>query len=69
VEKSASSARTATVAGEWFQCAYGAFRREIALPAKVLVEQASATYKNGVLRVEIPKAEPGQTKPHTIKVD
>jgi HSP20 family protein len=57
--------------GRWrvVQCAYGAFRREIALPAKVLVEQASATYKNGVLRVEIPKAELGQTKPHTIKVD
>jgi HSP20 family protein len=32
--------------------------KEIELPAKVKVKEASSTYKNGVLEVTIPKAEP-----------
>jgi HSP20 family protein len=57
--------------GRWrvVQCAYGAFRREIPLPTKVLADQASATYKNGVLRIEIPKAEPSRVKPWSISVN
>lgn len=39
------------------QCAYGSFRRSVPLPAKVVSEQAQASYRNGVLRVELPKAE------------
>ena len=51
------------------QCAYGSFRRFVHLPTAVLADQARATYRNGVLRVELPKAE--VEKPHkmTIKVD
>ncbi len=45
--------------GQWRvrQCAYGSFRRELALPAPVISEQAQARYRDGVLRVELPKAE------------
>ncbi|MES2819624.1 MAG: Hsp20/alpha crystallin family protein [Pseudomonadota bacterium] len=38
------------------QCAYGSFHRSIALPKAVLGDQAKAEYRNGVLRIELPKA-------------
>lgn len=50
------------------QCAYGSFRREIALPSPVTVAQAAASYVNGVLRIELPKAESGAPKVRTIQV-
>lgn len=51
------------------QCAYGSFRREIALPVPVRVDAAEATYRNGVLRIELPKAAPSRTRTISIKVD
>ena len=51
------------------QCAYGSFRRTVPLPVPVLGEQARATYKNGVLRVELPKAAPGKPKSVSIQVE
>jgi len=39
------------------QCAFGSFHRSIPLPAPVIAEKASASYRNGVLRIELPKAE------------
>jgi HSP20 family protein len=36
---------------------YGSFYRTIALPTEVVSEQATASYKNGVLELNIPKAE------------
>lgn len=50
------------------QCAYGSFRRVIALPARVLAEQASARYTDGVLRIELPKAAPGEPARRTIPI-
>lgn len=57
--------------GRWhtLQCAYGSFRRVIPLPAAVKSEEARASYKNGVLRVELPKLTPGQRKPAPIPVE
>ena len=51
--------------GRWrvMQCAYGSFHRVVPLPVRVLADQARASYKNGVLRVELPKATPGRPKP------
>jgi len=45
--------------GRWrvLQCAYGAFHRSVPLPAAVRAEAAKASYRNGVLRVELPKRE------------
>jgi HSP20 family protein len=51
------------------QCAYGNFRRVVPLPAEVLSEQAKASYKNGVLRVELPKAQTDKPRKSTVKVD
>lgn len=39
------------------QCAYGRFQRAIGLPVAVRGDKARATYRDGVLRVELPKAE------------
>ena len=43
--------------GRWrvLQCAYGAFHRSVPLPAAVRADGATASYRNGVLRVELPK--------------
>ncbi|OYY95019.1 MAG: heat-shock protein Hsp20 [Hydrogenophilales bacterium 28-61-23] len=57
--------------GRWrvMQCAYGSFRRVIPLPMAVRADAAKAAYKNGVLRVELPKAEAEKPKGVTIKVE
>jgi len=42
------------------QCAYGSFRRELVLPKAVDADRATASYRDGVLRVEIPRFERGR---------
>lgn len=37
------------------ECAYGRFERAIVLPAPVDSDKAQADYKNGILRIELPK--------------
>jgi HSP20 family protein len=39
---------------------YGPFRRVIALGADVVADKAKAVYEDGVLRVELPLAQPGR---------
>lgn len=39
------------------QCAYGSFRREVTLPASVNVDKTKASYRDGVLRIELQKSE------------
>jgi HSP20 family protein len=36
------------------QCAYGSFRRDLLLPMAVDAERAVASYRDGVLRIEVP---------------
>lgn len=57
--------------GRWqiVQCAYGSFRREIPLTARVALDEARATYSNGVLRIELRKLEPGPPRSLTIPVE
>ena len=54
--------------GRWrtLQCAYGSFHRSVPLPVPVKSEEARATYKDGVLKVELPKAVPA--KPRTVEI-
>jgi HSP20 family protein len=51
------------------QCAYGNFRRAVALPAPVVTDKAKADYENGVLRIELPKVNVDKPRKLTIKVD
>ena len=45
---------------------YGAFQRVITLPVKVEADKASATFEDGVLTLELPKA--AEVKAQTIEV-
>ena len=46
--------------------AYGSFERSFTLPAKVTGENVKATYKDGVLKVHLPKAE--EVKPKKVSI-
>jgi HSP20 family protein len=52
-----------------FQCAYGKFQREIALPAAVDADRAKASYRDGVLRIALPKTEGAQPHRFTVRVN
>ncbi len=45
-----------------FECSYGAFHREVPLPAEVDRDKVEAKFKNGVLEITMPKAETAQNK-------
>lgn len=53
---------------DYYSCerSYGSFTRTIALPVEVDSEKATATFKNGVLEVVLPKKE--ELKPKEIKI-
>ena len=57
-----------TSEGRWrlLQCAYGSFERRVGLPVAVKSDEARADYQRGVLRIELPKAEPAM--PQTVNV-
>ncbi|MDN5347993.1 MAG: hypothetical protein PWP65_1557 [Clostridia bacterium] len=46
---------------------YGNFARTISLPAQVIPEKATATYRNGILEIRLPKAAGQREK--NIKID
>jgi HSP20 family protein len=48
---------------------YGTFTRSIRLPKEVQRDKISASYKNGVLKVVLPKSEEAKKKEVKIKVD
>lgn len=50
------------------QCAYGSFRRDITLPVSVKADEANATYRDGVLRIELPKADGVTARRHAVAV-
>lgn len=58
------------IRGQWRvrQCAIGAFRRVIALPVPVRTDEAKATCRDGVLRVELPKRESGAPRAFRLQV-
>jgi HSP20 family protein len=48
---------------------YGAFTRSIRLPREVQSDKINASYKNGILRVTLPKSEEAKKKEIKIKVE
>jgi HSP20 family protein len=48
---------------------YGTFTRSVRLPKEVKRDKISASYKNGVLRVTLPKSEEAKQKEIKIKVE
>lgn len=46
---------------------YGVFRRSVTLPTDILLDQAKASYKDGLLRITLPKAE--KRRPREIAID
>ena len=48
---------------------YGSFTRSIRLPREVQTEKINASFKNGVLRITLPKSEEAKTKEIKIKVE
>jgi len=45
---------------------YGSFYRSVELPTRVVAENIIAKFKDGVLTIELPKAE--EVKPHAIEI-
>jgi HSP20 family protein len=58
-----------TSAGHYqvMECAYGSFERAIPLWAEVEADKARASYKNGVLRVELPKLRASRRRSIEVK--
>jgi HSP20 family protein len=48
---------------------YGSFSRSIRLPGEVQSNKISASYKNGILKVALPKSEEAKRKEIKIKVE
>ena len=52
--------------GRWIERSYGSFSRSFTLPANACAERVRATFKDGVLTLELPKVE--AAKPKTIAI-
>ena len=48
---------------------YGSFKRSFSLPAEVETEKASATFKDGVLEIRIPKTEEAKKKEKKVMIE
>jgi len=50
------------------QSAFGSFRRDVSLPATVNADKAKATYRDGVLRVVLPKTQGTPSRRLSVQV-
>lgn len=50
----------------WSERSFGSFRRAIRLPVEVEADKASASFKNGVLTVTLPKAAAARVRQITV---
>ena len=49
------------------QCAYGSFRRDVTLPVPVKADKTKATYRDGVLRIELAKSDEARARRIAVK--
>jgi HSP20 family protein len=64
--------RAQEAAGRLYQqieIAHGPFRRVVELGADVEADKASATYEDGILRIEIPLIQPEEHSPRRIRIE
>ncbi|MFQ5432428.1 MAG: Hsp20/alpha crystallin family protein [Nitrospinota bacterium] len=50
------------------ECSFGAFRRMFVLGSAIDSQNIEAAYRNGILKIEIPKVHDRRNTPHAIKV-
>jgi HSP20 family protein len=48
---------------------YGSFARSVQLPREVQSDKISASYKNGILKITLPKSEEAKKKEIKIKLE
>lgn len=48
---------------------HGMFRRSVDLPAEVQTDKVTATFKDGVLEIRLPKSEEAKKKERAIRID
>ena len=53
----------------WSERTYGRFERSIPLPTEVQGDKAKAEFKNGVLKVILPKAENAKSRTHKVAIE
>lgn len=53
----------------WTERTYGSFERVIPLPAEVDGAKAKSEFKNGVLRITLPKREDAKPRSHKVNVN
>ncbi len=51
------------------ECTYGAFQREVVLPTEVVGDKVKAKFKNGILKVTLPKTLEARAKSRKIAVE
>jgi HSP20 family protein len=56
-------------AAGWFERRHGAFQRAIRLPAEVDADAATATFKDGVLRIALPRARAAEVRTIPVRSD
>ena len=50
------------------ECSYGSFMRSFTLPTGAKAEMVSADFKDGVLKITVPKTEEGKSSQVEIKI-
>ena len=52
-----------------YESCFGSFTRSFTLPSEVQADQAKASFKNGVLKVTIPKTAEAKKKKQKVKIE